>query len=365
MNKFKKYNNKFMKKKIIVIISFFLCWNSFSFNQINLSNYNKLTNILSWKKLNKFKTKQILSTPLSACKSRLNGNNYYVSPSCFLSWWTLPKVNFKETINDILPLISNFKKTYNLNSTWFFYNTATPTFYINYNIDKIIKQNQTNKLLLHILSLLNYYIKIPKVYFEMRQSKNYSFYVSKKNLKLRNKWRLQNLDIAINQLDWYLLKWWKTLNLNNIIANKPWYYKKWNSKYLFYGWVCGASTMLFRNALINPYLYVVKRYNHSQWYVHFYSKYIYWDDAAMYQYIKIFKIKNISKYPIYIRKKQIWNELLLISIIPKRINEFTYISKKQVWKLKAKVSVETMDDLWNIIYKQSWISNYFRKNYEL
>ncbi len=355
-----------MKKIILLIILSLFFWQSYWFNQINLKQYQTLTNILSWKKLNQTKLNKILQTPLSACNHWLNWKYYFISPRCFLSWNKLPKIDFKTTIDDILPFISDFKNVYNLNSTEFYYTTAQPQFYINYNIDNIIKQNQNNKIILHILWLLNYYIKIPKIYFEFKQAKKYSFYVSTKDLTLRNKWRLQNFNIAMNQLDWYLLKWWKTLTLNNLIANKPWYdtnwIKKW--KYLFYGGVCGVSTMLFRNALINPYLYVEKRYNHAQRYVNFYSKYIYGDDSSMYEYHKILNIKNISNYPIYFKKKQIWENLYFMSIIPKKSNSFTWISKKQIKKLTAQLINKTINNNWKLLYTQSWISNYKRKNYE-
>jgi len=172
----------------------------------------------------------------------------------------------------------------------------------------------------------------------------------------------------MNQLDGYLLSWWKSLILNRLIANKPWYDTSWYRKnwwkYLFYGWVCWVSTMLFRNALINPYLYVEKRYNHAQRYVNFYSKYIYGDDSSMYEYHKILKIKNISNLPIYFRKKQVWENLFFISIIPKKSNKLTYTTKQQTRKLTAKLTNKTMDINWNILYTQSWISNYARKNYE-
>jgi len=355
-----------MKTLILIILTILVLWKTLWFNQINLKQYQTLTNILSWKHLNIQKTKKLLSIPLPACNQWWNGNYYFISPSCFLSWNNLPKIDFKTTINDILPFISGFKNVYILNSTWFFYTTAKPEFYINYNIDNIIKQNQDNKIILHILWLLKYYIKIPKIYLEFKQIKNYSFYVSTKDLTLRNKWRLQNFDVAMKQLDGYFLPWWKSFILNKLIANKPWYdtkgIRKW--KYLFYGGVCGVSTMLFRNALINPYLYVEKRYNHAQRYVNFYSKYIYGDDSSMYEYRKILKIKNISNLPIYFRKKQIWENLYFISIIPKKSQKITYINKQQIKKLSAKLVSKTLDRNWNILYTQSWISNYKNKNYE-
>jgi len=122
--------------------------------------------------------------------------------------------------------------------------------------------------------------------------------------------------------------------------------------------------MLFRNSLINPYLYVVKRYNHGQRYVNFYSNYIYWDDGAVYEFIKIFKVKNISNSPIYFRKKQIWKELYFVSIVPKKSKQFSIVEKRQTWKLSAYVKKTVYDENWFLKYYQDWVSNYARKNYE-
>ena len=356
-----------MKKLLTLIISSLFIWWTFGFNYITLKQYKNIKTILSWKKLNQTKINKLLKYSLPACNHWKNWNYYFVSPSCFLNSWNFQiKTNFTETIDDILPYITSFKNTYKLNSTDFYYTTAQPQFFENYDIDNIIKHKYLDKLLLHILSLGNYYLKIPKIYFDFKQAKNYSFYVSTKDLSLRNKGRLQNFNVAMNQLDWYLLAWWKSIILNKLIANKPWYNTNWirKWKYLFYGWVCGVSTMLFRNALINPYLYVEKRYNHAQRYVNFYSKYIYGDDSSMYQYHKILKIKNLSNLPIYFKKKQIWENLYFISVIPKKSNIFTFISKKQIWKLKAKLINRTISNEGKLLYQQSWISNYYRKNYE-
>jgi len=145
-----------MKKLIIILLSIIVFWQSYGFNQINLKQYTQFSDFLSWKKLNNKKINKLLSIPLPKCNQWLNQDNYFISPSCFLSWNKLPKIDFKTTVDDILPYISNFKNTYKLNSTWFFYTTAKPIFYKNYNIDNIIKQNQANKILLHILWLLNF-----------------------------------------------------------------------------------------------------------------------------------------------------------------------------------------------------------------
>ena len=334
-------------------------WSCLAFNQIDLNTYKNIKNIIS-KKINK----QIdIYYDDIACNYFAQWNNYYISPWCFLQS-KLPKLWVKQTSDLVFPFIKSFDNIYNLNTEKFIYKPSKVEFFYNYNLDNFIDNDSSDKVLLYILSMKNYFIKVPKIFLAFDEFKNYSLYVSSKDLSKRNSWRLINFNIALNSIDNYILKPQKELNFNNLIAHKPWYFKKWNKKYLFYAGVCWASTMLFRNVIINPYLYVLKRYNHSQRYVNYYSPYIYWDDASLYEYKKILKIKNISNLPILFKKKQVWNKIYLVSIVPKKNSNIAYVSKQQIWTLRAKVESIVFDKDGNILYEQTWVSNYKRKNYE-
>lgn len=344
----------------LFLFIFTFIWFTFSFNQVDLTTYKNIKSIIS-KKINK---KIIINYNKLACNYFIINNDYYISPWCFLQD-NIPKLWIKKTSDLVFPFIKNLDNIYDLKSTSFVSNPSQVKFSYVYDLDKFISNSLSDKILLHILAFKNYYIKVPSIFLAFKEFKNYSLYVSSKDLSKRNKWRLINFNIAIKTLNNYILNPYQELNFNKLVANKPWYYKQNSkSKYLFYGWVCWASTMLFRNALINPYLYVTKRYNHSQRYVYFYSPYIYGDDASIYEYIKVLKIKNISSYPIYFKEKHIWKEIYLVSIVPKKTWKFVYITKKQTWPLSAYVSSTTFDRNWNILYKQSWVSNYKNKNYE-
>jgi hypothetical protein len=72
-------------------------------------------------------------------------------------------------------------------------------------LNKIITDNIKDKILLALLYSKGYYIRIPKIFLAFQQIKNYSFYVSGKNLLLRNKSRLNNFNVAMNKIDGFVL----------------------------------------------------------------------------------------------------------------------------------------------------------------
>ena len=351
----------FLKYILFFLIAIFLYGFSFSYRTIDFSKYKDYLNILKNADLSKVNFKNVKLSSWT-CFYFSSWNYFYVKASCFY-YKKFPKLSIKEFASLIFPYIEWFENVYDLNSTWFFYQTAKPKFYLNF--DTWYIWTWKNKLLLDfILDKLNYFIKIPKLQVAFLNLENYSFFVAWKNLSKRDKWRLQNFNVAIRATDNLVLQPGENFNFNKKVAYLPWYYTK-NSdrKYAFYGWVCWVSTMFFRNALINPYLYVTKRYNHNHRYVYFYSSYLYWDDAAVYQFDKILELKNISNKPILFKTKKIWNEIYLVSLIPKRWKWITYVKKEKIWRLKAKVSKTVYNPDWSVWYKQLWISKYFGYDY--
>jgi hypothetical protein len=77
-----------------------------------------------------------------------------------------------------------------------------------------------DKLLLILLNSKRYYIKVPTYHLAIWQMKDYSFYVADKDLSKRNKSRLNNFNIAMNQLDKYYLLPSNTIFFNKLIAWK-------------------------------------------------------------------------------------------------------------------------------------------------
>jgi vancomycin resistance protein YoaR len=121
--------------------------------------------------------------------------------------------------------------------------------------------------------------------------------------------------------------------------------------------------MLFRNSLLNPSLYITERYNHAERYVNFYSPYLYWDDASVYQRSKRLKIKNTSDVPVYFKKKIIWKKIYLVTIIPKKVDDFVYVKKEQTSHLTATVWATVFDKNGEKKSEQFWNSKYIKRNY--
>ncbi len=298
----------------------------------------------------------------------ISWNQYYiVSPNCLINQ-DFEQLSFQDIVNHSWNYIEGFTDWYDIKNNISFYLGAKPIF------DKRIRQNLIylkpwyyNNIVLKFLDKKGYYIKIPKeILAAYILYKDYKFYISTKDLSNRWECRKKNYLIAMNILDNLVLKPNERFNFN-IPLSQVSDYCKGDSKreYLFYAGVCGASSQLFRNALINPYLDIVKRYNHSAWYVYFYDNIIRWDDASMYQMYKQFVIQNISDYPVYFKKFEKGNNIFLVSIIPQNnlIDKISVVIKWQTWKLQARVS-KLVFDKFKLEYLTTRKSRYWRLSFE-
>ena len=333
--------------------------------QVNLNkiNKNKLNKILKiWDKIRFLK-----------CEYWIFWNVVKITPSCFIRG-EFPIIDFKLVVDDFWPYVKDFYPFYDLKATNFIYTWAKVKFIdfpTTYQIfDRLYDQKFStwDKIIFVLVQLADEKIEIPKIYFERKQFEKYSFYVSTKDLSNRWKCRKFNYKLAIRQLDWLYLYPNQKFNFNKKLASLPnnFYCREKENKYtrfMFYEGVCWASSQLFRNALINPFLEITKRFNHLKRYVYFYSDYIYWDDASMYQMTKQFEIKNIWSYPIYFKIFDKWSSRYLISIYPAKTNYKTIVLKKQIWRLKAVVWKQVFKSDWQEWYSQIWISNYCCRDY--
>jgi len=229
-----------------------------------------------------------------------------------------------------------------------------------------IKQNLDKNTILN-LAYQNIDLEIDQLDIAYQNIKNYSFFVADKDLRWRWWCRLTNYNIAMNLFNNKTIKPWETYNTNKEFAQHSAEYC-WHEtgRYLFYGWVCGASTQLFRVALINPYIKVLQRYGHSQRYVWFYWSYIYWDDAAIYQRSKQFEVQNIWDKEIYFKVwEKNWHKFLM-SVYPSPNPYITKIKREQTSYSRAFVWKEVLSKIdWSKFYDQGRSSSYYGgKNYE-
>lgn len=261
-----------------------------------------------------------------------NYENYsYISPVCLIK--DINYLSAEKSLQYLLKNLNTFYDTYQQDSYHFVYRATNPSFwYTEY--DKYLKYRWTIYEKLSILYRLseNRMIKIDNEILAKFMFEKYSFYSVPTNLANRWPCSLTNYKLAISKLNWLELKPWEILDLNKLISNDP-RSCKWSStkSFLFYWWSCGASSQLFRLALIMPDLTVLDRAGHSKWWALYYWDNIMWDDAAMYENSKKFIIRNDFDSSIYFQTYEKWNHTYLIWIVPKRVDKYVEIIKNVNW----------------------------------
>lgn len=351
-------------KKIFLILFFlsiinFTYWENISLDEFLVIKNEFDTNYID--KLDYDKVEQKIDN--KKCYYYEKWDDFIMSPLCFIDK-DYPKIEFIDAIDYSLDYIKWFDGIFDIWSEYFSFYGSTPIFYPKINsLEYYIDENDL--LLLKYLSLKEYQIIVPKMYIARTELNKYSLYVVDKDLVGRSDCRQHNYLMALQILDKLYLRPWEIFNINSKLVNLKWYCNFWSTKYLFYGWVCWASTQLFRNSLINPFVKINKRYNHVQRYAHFYGDYIYGDDASIYEWDKQFEIENIWSDPIYYRiMERNWIRYL-ISAIPNKSQYITHVTRRQSRSLSADVWKEVVNKYTFIKrYDQTRISNYMSKNWE-
>jgi vancomycin resistance protein YoaR len=128
------------------------------------------------------------------------------------------------------------------------------------------------------------------------QLQDYALFAAVRDTTTYGPCRKKNYDVAMSMLHGFVLAPHEQLNMNELIANHPDYCTGTAGKFLFYQGVCGGSTQLFWNALVNPYLYVVERSAHGEFRKNFYGHM--GEDAGIYERSKQLIIENIGTGPV-------------------------------------------------------------------
>lgn len=285
-----------------------------------------------------------------------NEENYFVSPSCVLQN-KLPKLDYKDAIDYLRPYIEWFWTTYNENETNFSYEWTFPIFKEDLDIypylisSKQIFINTGNQ---------NKMIHLNKKHIAFYTIRNLWFYVTNKDLSILKNCTKKNYTVAINSFDWITLEPNESINLNKHLSYLSWYCKwTWPQNLRFYWWVCGFVTQLFRTSIILPEIEVKKRYPHNVRLSAYYSDYIFWDDAAVYEIWKQFEIKNNSKYSIYFKELNKWESNYFVAILLWKPEHWVNVTKKQTWKLEWTINIDTYNlETKKIINNIKFISKY-------
>ncbi len=295
--------------------------------------------------------------------TRNDKGNYYTIAAVCLTQWQLPSLWFEESIQSIRPHIQWFDTTYDLNNSTFSYYGEQPDLHEQIATQAAIRHHPKRKQIVEQLSVNNTILQIPKYILAIWKSSEYWRYVTPRMLQW-SRCTQTNYRIAISSLNNLLLQPWELLNFNTHIDRLPGYCKGvGNQNLMFFGWVCWASSQLFRTALLIPWLTVTKRAPHSQRYTQYYSDSVRWDDAAIYQMYKQFEVRNDSNQPLYFKILQTATTSYLVAISPQLPTTYTTINKQQIWPLRGMITKDSVDRISNqIIQTQSRTSQYQKKN---
>ena len=332
-------------------------------NIMNFSEYQKEVNGIQTKNISKTQTlQQIMKAKNMPCEyTGETKDTYIVSPSCLLKN-DLPQIAFKEAIDYLRPHIESFNTVYNDTEQTFSYQGTSPIFTMNY---EILPKTVEEKLTLIYLQNIWKKLRIHKSSIAYQIIKRANFYTAYKNTSILKRCTKQNYTVALNQIDGKILWSGWILNLNKEIMNLNGYCKWWwPQDLLFYWWVCWFATQLFRTSLLVPTIKITKRYAHSERLVPYYSDYVFWDDAALYQMNKQLEIKNIGESELYFKVLDKWNGNYFVIITSEKNTQWVIISKKQTKKLAWEVQrtiYKGSSDI--IIKKDSFTSTYVKKNY--
>jgi len=283
------------------------------------------------------------------------GSHYLIHDECFQKW-TLPQLSVQQAWDSLTQQIEDVTDTYAIDENQFTYDWTellyTDEFHAlqwEWNSWELFKNSDQ----------WNWYKMIPTSILAWLQSQDRSFYASVRDTSTYWTCRKTNYNVAMEQLNWYVLQPWELLNMNKEIAYKPGYCTWW-SHFMFYQWACWWSTQFFWNGLINPYLEVTKRYSHGQRYAWFYGSTVLWDDASMYEMWKQAEIKNSWEHPIYfwtvVRPSD--TNTVLISMYPESTWLTTMIQKQQTWVRSAVLTNTIFDEAWSVVYEKDRISHY-------
>lgn len=345
------------------MLLFWWIWRVHAENIINFSEYQKDITKIKTENISKTKALQrITQAKNMVCEYSLEKKDMYIiSPICLLKN-ELPQIEFKDAIDYLWPYIEGFNTVYNDTAQIFSYQWTTPIFTKNY---EILPKTLEEKLTLIRLQNKWDKIRIHKSSLAYQTTKKANFYTVYKDTSILKRCTKQNYNVALQKINGKMIQAWETLNLNKEIMNLRWYCKWAGAQdLLFYGWVCGFATQLFRTSLLVPSIEITKRYAHSERLVPYYSDYVFWDDAALYQMSKQLEIKNIGENELYLKVLDKWNANYFVMIIPEKNNQWVIITKKELTWLKSQTKKEVYQGNTNtIIKKDSFLSTYIKKTY--
>ena len=215
----------------------------------------------------------------------------YTMDSICISEKFLPNMTLSEIVNKTWNQISDFSEYYQPFEESFNYHGAIPSFQTKWS--PYLQENENSDRLISDAIKSRKKISFSEIELAQYYAKHLSYFVADKDLAKLWNCTHRNYSLALESLDNYVLKPWDTLNINQKLSTIQ-NYCRWQTKqyHLFYGWVCGMVSQLFRVSLQNPNIAVIERSPHNERFVQYYGETIWWDDASVYERSKQFEIQN-------------------------------------------------------------------------
>lgn len=206
-------------------------------------------------------------------------------------------------------------------------------------------------------------ISIPLKTLAMEQLKWFGIVAADRDISKYGDCATQNFMVGMKAMEHVVVNPGQIRNANKTFAYLPGYCTGSSSEtYMFYQWICGVSSMAFRASALNPSIKILKRSGHTKRFTKYYGDVIAGDDAAIYENIKQFEIKNVSDYPLYIKSKIIWKRPYLVFISQKPLLSLVVLRKQQTGPLSARIDREFIHN--GEVLKESWSSEYVAKTEE-
>lgn len=268
----------------------------------------------------------------SDCEYTLSDDIFTINAIC-VQQKKLPKLTLVDIIDSVWDQVEWFSGYYEPFSESFDYYWATPIFNNKWSV--YLSEDENNELLENAIK------NREKISFSKNELARYyaehlSYFVADKDLSSLWNCSTTNYMLAMETLDNYVMNPWDIFNANQKLSSIK-DYCKWETEeeYLFYGWVCGMVSQLFRVSLLSPWITITKRFPHTEWFVQYYGETVWWDDAAVYERSKAFEIQNSSSSDIVFKVREEWNHSILIAI-SWPTNKWVNISKNHInWRKLA------------------------------
>lgn len=268
-----------------------------------------------------------------------------VDPDCLANKPPHLEEFFDETINNRRDDVIGFSDEYGIHSAEFTYKGAKPLFAGQLQ-DFATKLSDPERIERRDNQLSGDRVMLDYAQYDVWRMMYFDYYVTRRDkLEELGPCARINYDVAMIVFDRQMILPWQEFNANRQLAHRIGYCgtSESLSDYVFQWGVCGATSQMFRTALLHPDLNVIERHPHQIWYERYYDETIRWDDAAIIEFRKQLRIQNSWDYSVYFRTiNPDWApSALLVAISPYQDSRYVSIQRWQVadmvWELSATV----------------------------